>query len=210
MTRSRKDFQSEILAFMEVVKQSSDKADKLLEAGERYKKEIVDRSLERDGWPKPPPEGSAYRDLIFDLLTAQSAKEEVPAAVAKALAVQATINFLQASNFPSALIKPLRDLVGDMMDIARAERLQGEPGRRPMPHNDATKAAFAAATVTLLGGKEDALKMVCKAQGFELKWLRQFRQNLLRGKGGDALLHYKFALLMLKNAPEEMVLGLLK
>ena len=109
--------------------------------------------------------------------------------------MQATIDFLSENDFPSSLIKPLRDLVGDLIDISKPNRRMGKPGRTSIPHNEKVKAAQATAAVTLLRRKNEsldrALKMVCKASGFEVKWLRQFRQNVLRGRPRSPILLQK-------------------
>jgi hypothetical protein len=162
---------------------------------EAYKKRVVDDALGRDEWKGLPPESRLYRDLIFDLCFAQSLESPI---VQKQGAVMAAINFLDEKGFPSTVIRPLRDLVGDLVDLENAEKLKGQPGRRRMSHNDQFQAAYAAAAVTVLSAREtsvdEALKMVCKASGLDRKWLRQFRLNLLRGKGGPALISYKIAL----------------
>jgi len=127
--------------------------------------------------------------------------------------VQATIDFLSENDFPSSLIKPLRDLVGDLIDISKPNRRMGKPGRTSIPHNEKVKAAQATAAVTLLRRKNEsldrALKMVCKASGFEVKWLRQFRQNVLRGKGREAQFFYKSASMCFERASEAELLKVL-
>jgi hypothetical protein len=175
---------------------------------EAYKKRVVDDALERDEWKELPPESRLYRDLIFDLCFAQSLESPI---VQKQAAVMAAINSLDENGFPSTVIRPLRDLVGDLVDLENADRLKGKPGRRRMSHNDQFHAAYAAAAVTVLSARgtrvDEALKMVCKASGLDRKWLRQFRLNLLRGKGGPALISYKIALCGIDRAvPADKIL----
>jgi hypothetical protein len=148
--------------------------------------------------------------LVHLLYTARDVKKSD--ALKKAFAVQATIEFLSESNFPSELIEPLRNLVGELIDLHRSNVRQGKPGARPMPHNENVKAVIAAAAVTALKkgtGVDAALKTVSKAASLDVAWLRQFRKNLQRGIGDYALL-YRTMVATLDSASPKQVLNILR
>ena len=93
------------------------------------------------------------------------------------LSGHAAINFLQACNFPSGLIWPLRELIGVLSDAADAKQRKGKPGSPGMPRNEATDAIIAAVGVTVLSRKKDrsvsdALRLVSKSSGLDMDWLR--------------------------------------
>ena len=158
---------------------------------EAFKAETVMRSMKEDTWQKklpPSPEDlrDAYMAFVYELCLARQARALLPHSYADRLwAVSAAISFLQISGFPSELIKPFQDLIGDLEDLTQASQRRGKPGKPLMQFNKLTRGAWAAAAVTALSQKgnsvQQALKMVCKKSGLELKWLRNFRLNIIRG-----------------------------
>jgi hypothetical protein len=158
---------------------------------EAFKDEIVQRSLREDRWQKKlPPTAedlrNGYKEMIYELCMARQVSELVPHTYADKLwAISAAISFLEISGFPPDLIKPLKDLMGELEDLTQAKWRRGKSGRPPMSFNELVRGACAAAAVTALSQKgnsvHQALQMVCKKSGLDRDWLRNFRLNILRG-----------------------------
>ena len=205
MTRLRKEFETEVLRLTNLALQHPQEVEGAIV---EWQRRWVEQLKAREAWVCSLPNNRAHQVLVHLLYTARD--EKANPTLQKAFAVMATIEFLSESNFPSELIKPLRNLVGDLIDLHRSQDRHGKPGARPKPHKEATSGVIAAAAVTALtkGRSVDAaLKMVAKAAGLDKAWLRQFRKNLQRGIGDHAL-YYRTMIATLDGASTEQVLGL--
>ena len=204
-TRLRKELEAEIQQMTDLALQHPHEAE---QAVLEFQQLWVEGLKAREPWVCNLPDTRPYQVLLHLLYTAKDVKAQP--ILQQVFAVQATIEFLTESNFPSVLIKPLRNLVGDLLDLHRSKSRHGKPGARPKPHNEATQATIAAAAVTALAkgrGVDAALKMVSKVAGLDVAWLREFRKNLQRGIG-DYAPYYRTVIAALDRASTEQVLGL--
>ena len=205
--QSRKEWEAEFEHLGEIVRQHPKAFEHaFLEFQRLWVKELK----VREPWVCGLPDTRPYQSLLHLLYTAQDTKDDP--ILQQALAVCGAIEFLTESNFPSALIKPLRDLRGELLDLHARKRLKGKPGARPMPHNAAVAATLASAAVTVLKkgrGVAAALELVSKAAELDKNWLREFRKNLQRGIGNHAL-NYRTNVASLQGASTEQVLNLFR
>jgi hypothetical protein len=144
-TRLRKECESEIQRMTDLALQHPLEVEKAVLEFQRL---WVEDLKAREPWVCGLPDTRPYQVLLHLLYTARDVKAQP--ILQQVFAVQATIEFLTESNFPSELIKPLRNLVGELLDLHRSKNRHGKPGARPKPHNVATQATLAAAAVTAL------------------------------------------------------------
>ena len=144
-TRIRKEFEAERQRMTDLVLQHPHEYEKAFLEFERL---WVEDLKAREPWVRNLPDTYPYHVLLHLLYTAKDVKAQP--ILQQVFAVQATIEFLTESNFPSDLIKPLRNLVGELIDLNRSKNREGKPGARPKPHKATSQATIAAAAVTAL------------------------------------------------------------
>jgi uncharacterized protein YeaO (DUF488 family) len=123
MTRLRKDFETEWLRLTDIALQHPQEVEKEIV---EFQRRWVEQLKTREAWACNLPNDRAHQVLLHLLYTARDVKGSD--ALKKVFAVQATIEFLSESNFPSELIEPLRNLVGELIDLHRSNVRQGKPG----------------------------------------------------------------------------------